>query len=156
MNENSLNNLKPIQSVNEARIKGKAGGIKSGRSRRQRKAIREYLEDALNSDIIDKNSLSLVKKYFPDTPESEFNLLLLGIVKIVKDAVSDDTKPLERMRIWEFIRNSIGEQPIDKVEIDSQRAEELHIDKVLSERFTDDELVEMVRNIYMTEQTGGN
>ncbi len=36
-------NLKPIRSENEAREKGKKGGIKSGKKRRERKQLKEEL-----------------------------------------------------------------------------------------------------------------
>lgn len=43
-------NLKPVRSVDEAREKGHAGGIKSGEARREKKALRELLLDELAKD----------------------------------------------------------------------------------------------------------
>ena len=40
-------NLKPIQSVNEAREKGRAGGIKSGQVRREKKLLSQIYVDML-------------------------------------------------------------------------------------------------------------
>lgn len=40
-------NLKPIQSVNEAREKGRAGGIKSGQVRREKKLLSQIYADML-------------------------------------------------------------------------------------------------------------
>ena len=41
-------NLNPVRSENEAREKGKKGGIASGEARRKKKTIRETLEMMLS------------------------------------------------------------------------------------------------------------
>ena len=61
------NNLKPIRSKNEAREKGRKGGIKSGEARRQRKAIKEQLENILSLPLSltlkDNNGMYVREKY---------------------------------------------------------------------------------------------
>jgi len=81
-------NLDIIRTKNEAREKGRIGGIKSGESRRQRKTLREEL-------------LALLSK--GDTQER------ISLAQLEK-ALNGDTKA------FEVIRDTIGEKPTDKVE----------------------------------------
>ena len=82
-------NLKPIRSTSEARERGKNGGKKSGESRRERKQLREELLLLLSeNDMQAKLSLALINK-----------------------ALSGD------VRAFETIRDTIGEKPIDKHEV---------------------------------------
>ncbi len=55
------NNLKPIRSKNEAREKGKKGGIKSGEVRRKRKAMKEQMEMLLTLPFKQKKQLKFIK-----------------------------------------------------------------------------------------------
>lgn len=81
-------NLKPIQSTQEAREKGRKGGIKSGEVRRARKTLKEELLALLSLGNTQKKiSTSLLKK-----------------------AQKGDTKA------FEVIRDTIGEKPVDKQE----------------------------------------
>lgn len=48
----NIQNLKPLRSVSEAREKGRNGGIKSGISRRKKKALREaYTKEAAFAEL---------------------------------------------------------------------------------------------------------
>lgn len=86
-------NLKPIRSKKEAREKGKIGGIKSGKARRERKALKEELILLLSQDNIqEKISLALINK-----------------------ALSGD------VRAFETIRDTIGEKPTDKQELNADK-----------------------------------
>ena len=75
-------------------------------------------------------------------------------MRVLQDITSTSIRPLDRIKIIEFLRDAIDGKPIENIKIDDARAEELHIDKVLSENFTDDELVEMVKNMYQNENKG--
>ena len=52
-------NLIPVRSKNEARERGRIGGIASGKARREKKALRETLEDLLKRDLKDKELLDI-------------------------------------------------------------------------------------------------
>lgn len=83
MNES---NLKPVQSKEEARERGRKGGIASGKARRERKTLREELLLLLEKgDTQEKVSLALIQQ-----------------------ALDGNTKA------FEVIRDSIGEKPVDK------------------------------------------
>lgn len=55
-------NLKPIRSEDEARAKGKNGGIASGKARREKKALRETMEEMLKVALKDDNLLQTYGK----------------------------------------------------------------------------------------------
>lgn len=81
-------NLKPVRSTSEARKKGKAGGIKSGKVRAERKTLKEELLLLLSTDN-NQNKMS---------------------VTLLKRAIAGDTKA------FEIIRDTIGEKPTEKVQ----------------------------------------
>lgn len=81
-------NLKPVRTKEEARERGKKGGIKSGEVRRERKTLKDELLLLLaTGNTQNKVSLALIKK-----------------------ALSGDTKA------FEVIRDTIGEKAVEKVE----------------------------------------
>lgn len=86
-------NLKPIRSQSEAKAKGKAGGVKSGEARREKKALRERLE------------LLLAKKI--DGVETADAIC----IALIDKALTGDA------RAWELIRDTLGEKPEQKTEL---------------------------------------
>lgn len=95
-------NLKTIRSVEEAREKGKKGGIKSGEARRARKTLKQELLCLLEEgNTQQKISLALLKQ------------ALKGNVKA-----------------FALIRDTIGEKPIDKQEITGKDGEALAVQKI--------------------------
>jgi succinyl-CoA synthetase beta subunit len=81
-------NLKPVRTTSEARKRGKAGGIRSGQVRAERKTLKEELL-LLLSEGNTQNKLSLA---------------------LIEKAMNGDTKA------FEVIRDTIGEKPTDKIE----------------------------------------
>ena len=80
--------LKPVRTKEEAKERGRKGGIKSGEVRAQRKTLKEELLLLLSQgDTQSKMSLALIQK-----------------------AMNGDTKA------FEVIRDGIGEKPVDKVQ----------------------------------------
>lgn len=81
-------NLRPVSSKEEARERGRKGGLASGEARRKRKTLKEELLLMLSDGETQKSvTLALIEK-----------------------AMSGDTKA------FEVIRDTIGEKPADKVE----------------------------------------
>ena len=78
-------NLKPVRSKEEAREKGRLGGIKSGESRRAFKTFQQILMETL-------------------TDEKRTEIL----EAMQKRALKGDTKA------FELLRDTLGEKPIDK------------------------------------------
>lgn len=81
-------NLKPVRTKSEARKRGKAGGIKSGKVRAERKTLKEELLLLLSTDN-NQNKMS---------------------VTLLQKAIAGDTKA------FEIIRDTIGEKPTEKVQ----------------------------------------
>lgn len=82
-------NLKPISSVSEAREKGKKGGKASAKKRAEKRLLKDELLILLDEgDTRKKLSVALINK-----------------------ALSGDTKA------YEIIRDTIGQKPIDKQEV---------------------------------------
>ena len=80
-------NLKPIQSTDEAREKGKLGGIKSGEVRREKRKLRKILTELLENPQDDDMSKEGIA------------------VALVKKAMTGDIKAIET------IMKIIGEMP---------------------------------------------
>ena len=79
-------NLKPFQSVEEAREKGRKGGIASGQARREKKLFKEAIEKQLGQSI---DSM---------------------ITSMIAQAQNGNVQAIT------FLRDTIGEKPTDKVE----------------------------------------
>lgn len=80
-------NFDKIRTSEEARKRGRAGGIKSGEVRRQRKTLRDELLALLSAG----------------NTQNEMTLAL------IERAKNGDTKA------FEVVRDTIGEKPVDKV-----------------------------------------
>ena len=81
-------NLRPVSSKEEARVRGRKGGLASGEARRKRKTLKEELLLML-SDGETQQSVTIA---------------------LIEKAMSGDTKA------FEVIRDTIGEKPVDKVQ----------------------------------------
>lgn len=82
-------NLRPVSSKDEARERGRKGGLASGEARRKRKTLKEELLLMLSEGETQQSvTLALIEK-----------------------AMGGDTKA------FEVIRDTIGEKPVDKVMI---------------------------------------
>ena len=92
-------NLKPIRTKNEAREKGKHGGIKSGEVRRKRKALREELILLLETNNYNQK-ISLA---------------------IIKEAEAGNVKA------FEVIRDTIGETVKENIELMREKSFEVNI-----------------------------
>lgn len=85
-------NLKPFtsnQSHEEAVKNGRKGGIRSGEAKRERKLIRDRILERMGEDDWDKMIDGLIERAIADT------------------------------KSFESLRDTIGEKPSDKVELDA-------------------------------------
>lgn len=99
-------NLDPVRTKEEARARGRNGGIASGEARRRKKAFREWLEDQLESDGGTLNGKPVSKK----------ELIAARLVQNLLDG-SVDTKDF--LRGFEIVRDTIGEKPVEKLSVSS-------------------------------------
>lgn len=92
-------NLIPIQSTNEAREKGRLGGIKSGEVRRAKKTMKEMLDYLLDKEIENSKTGEMVT-----CREAMLSAM-------VKKAIKGDVKACQ------FVRDTSGEAPVTKTEL---------------------------------------
>lgn len=107
-------NLKPIQkgqlSKEEAKTRGSAGGKKSGQVRRERKAFKESLLMLLDMKAPEKIGMQ-IKQNLPKLKDKDLNYQNAILVSLLQQAVKGNTKAVE------LIRDTIGEKPVEKVEV---------------------------------------
>lgn len=117
-------NLKKIRTAEEAREKGRNGGIKSGEARRRKKTMREWLEEIITRPCKTSDGANMTHEE-------------CMLVSLVQKAESGDTKAIE------IIRDTLGEKPIDRMETstttitkyvtkEEQKATNKHIDDVIN------------------------
>lgn len=100
-------NLKPVRTKSEAKERGRAGGIASGKARRERKTLKDELVLLLSTGNNQKNiSVALLQK-----------------------ALNGSTKA------FEVIRDTIGEKPTEKISMENPQATKVleSINKQLNE-----------------------
>ena len=105
-------NLNPVRSEDEARRKGRAGGIASGKARREKKMMRETLDILL--------SMPLKNGKFADVESIRTYAALKGknisvqeaiLIAQVNKAMKGDT------RAAEYVRDTMGQKPTDSVDM---------------------------------------
>ena len=89
--------LKPVRSKEEAKSRGKKGGIASGKARREKRTIRERLEQLLSMPA------EGIADFKGDNAEAMCAALM-------KKALSGDVPAFRE------IRDTVGEKPTDKKE----------------------------------------
>lgn len=80
-------NLKPVRTKEEARERGRNGGIASGKARREQKLIRDRILERMG--------------------ETDWDTMIDNLI----ERASSDTKS------FEVLRDTIGQKPTDKVEV---------------------------------------
>ena len=107
----NVKNLKPKdsnQSHEEAKKNGKKGGIASGKSRRERKAMKEQLEILLSLPLKDKKCKEEIKKLGINIEDIDNQMAIT--IALYQEAMRGNTKA------YEIIRDTIGEKPIEQVQ----------------------------------------
>lgn len=108
----SLANLKPVRNTEEARERGRIGGIKSGEARRKRKKLKETLSTLLTlpPGINDQKDLLMAL----GIDEDDCNNQTLIAISMIQAAAAGDVKAAT------WVRDTVGEKPLDKVEASVQ------------------------------------
>lgn len=96
---NNQENLKPVRTKEEARERGKNGGIKSGEARRAKKSMKEMLDYLLEKEI--ENSRTGEKVTYREAI----------LTSCIKKAIKGDVKAAQ------FVRDTAGETPVTKTEL---------------------------------------
>ena len=92
-------NLRPVKSVEEAREKGKKGGIASGKARREKKAMKETLEMLLSMSLQEGKVANLDKiKSIAALNGKNITVQEAIMLKQIQKAMKGDTKAAEYIR----------------------------------------------------------
>lgn len=105
-------NLNPVQSKEEARKRGRAGGIASGKARREKKMMRETLDMLLtmplkNGKFADVESI----RSFAALKGKNISVQEAILIAQVQKAMKGDT------RAAEYVRDTMGQKPTDSVDM---------------------------------------
>lgn len=105
-------NLNPVQSESEARRKGRAGGIASGKARREKKMMRETL-DMLLSLPLKGGKLADVETIRSYAALKGKNISVQEAILIaqVNKAMKGDT------RAAEYVRDTMGQRPTESIDM---------------------------------------
>lgn len=106
MGKGRIENLNLTPTKEEARRKGRNGGIASGKARREKAKLNHCLDLLLN-------------KIFIDDEGNEITGAELMAVKAFEQAIEGDWKA------WELARDTAGQKPVDKVAISDVSDEDI-------------------------------
>lgn len=108
---NSRKNLK-VSTPKQAREDGKKGGIASGKARREKKLLRECLDE-------------LMAKTYTDVNGKEMTGAEIMSTRAMQAAMNGDWKA------WELVRDTNGQKPVEKVQVQEINSEvQSEIDKL--------------------------
>ena len=104
--------LKPVQSTEEAKERGRKGGIASGKARREKKMMRETLDILLAMPLKNgKNADVESIRNFAALKGKNINVQEAILIAQVQKAMKGDTKAAE------YVRDTIGQKPVDSVDM---------------------------------------
>lgn len=108
-------NLTPFKSAAEAREKGRKGGIASGAARREKRALRETLEELLTMSLRNGKPMSVEKiKSIAAIKGKNISVQEAIMLAQIQKAIRGD------VRAAEFIRDTIGQKPQDNMVVSGE------------------------------------
>lgn len=108
----NIENLKPVKTEEEARAKGKKGGIASGKARREKKAMRETLAVLLSMPMKDGKFADVDSiKNFASMKGKNIDVQTAISIAMIQRALKGDKGAAE------FIRDTSGQKPTDSMNI---------------------------------------
>ncbi len=109
-NEQNLTPFTSDQSREEAVKNGAKGGVASGEARRRKKTLREQMEMLLSLPVKDEATRDFIES-LGISPDEVDNALAITL-SMYQEALKGNTKA------FELIRDTIGEKPTDKLQIE--------------------------------------
>jgi len=105
-------NLDPVQSKEEARKRGRAGGIASGKARREKKLMRETLDIILSMPMKNGKKADVESiRSFAALKGKNISVQEAILIAQVQKAMKGDTKAAE------YVRDTIGQKPGESIEM---------------------------------------
>lgn len=112
-NPNSIKNLlegqKPIRTKERAKIIGSLGGTTFAKNNQKRKALKEILEQMLNTNPTEEQIETLQKRY-PEIDIAKTNKNYVIIASLISKAISGD------ISAFIALRDTLGEKPKETLE----------------------------------------
>ena len=106
-------NLDPVRTKEEARKRGRAGGIASGKARREKKLIRETLEILLSMPMKNGKAADVESvRSFAALKGKNISVQEAIMIAQVQKAMKGDTNAAV------FVRDTAGQNPTTKIEAD--------------------------------------
>lgn len=107
--------LIPVKDSEEARKRGRNGGIASGKTRREKKMMRETLEMLLsmplnNKKMVDVDSIRSLAALKGKNVSVQEAMMMAQVMKAIKG----DTKAAE------YVRDTVGQKPVDNVSVSGE------------------------------------
>lgn len=101
-------NLRPCRTTEEARERGRKGGIESGKRKKEKKKLKEIAEMLLDLQAPDEVK-ERISTLYPELDVNEMTNRLAIIQRLIVNALSGDYKA------FELLRDQIGETPVAEV-----------------------------------------
>ena len=101
-------NLKPCRTTEEARERGRKGGINSGKRKKEKKKLKEIAEMLLDMKAPD-DIIAKFEQLYPDLDAKEMTHRLAIVQRLILNALAGDNKA------FELLRDQIGEKPKEEI-----------------------------------------
>lgn len=102
--------LIPVKDPEEARKRGRNGGLASGKARREKKMMRETLEMLLSMPLYNKKMVDVDSiRSFGALKGKNVSVQEAMMMAQVMKAIKGDTKAAE------YVRDTIGQKPVENV-----------------------------------------
>jgi len=108
-------NLNPVMTKEEAKKRGRAGGIASGKARREKKLMRETLDVLLSMPLKNgKNADVESVRNFAALKGKNISVQDAILIAQIQKAMKGDTKAAE------YVRDTMGQKPVDNVNMSGE------------------------------------
>lgn len=101
-------NLKPCRTTEEARERGRKGGINSGKRKKEKRKLKEIAEMLLDMKA-PENIIEKFEELYPDLDAKEMTNRLAIVQRLILNALAGDNKA------FELLRDQIGEKPKEEI-----------------------------------------
>lgn len=101
-------NLKPCRTTEEARERGRKGGINSGKRKKEKRKLKEIAEMLLDMKAPD-DIIARFEQLYPDLDTKEMTNRLAIVQRLILNALAGDNKA------FELLRDQIGEKPKEEI-----------------------------------------
>lgn len=120
-NPNSKKNLKPVTNTEEAKERGRLGGLASQKTRKKRKQLKELALAILNNGIQDDAQIERIREQLPELNRQDVTWGLALLLKQFEKAKDGDPKA------FELLRDSSGQKPVEQQEIGFSNTDRIEV-----------------------------